>query len=110
MSHLLVLRDDRSLQLLVSFRLMNDLVFHELVELAWSHAICCRLSLLCLAFPLIPDDLFVFQLLLDSLLVFVPDLLCYPLLRVKHEPVDALGYLLLNAELLLPPLHKSEHK
>ena len=85
---------------------MNDLVFHEFVEFTRPLSVCCWLSFLRLNFPRGANNLFFIHLVFDSLLVFVSDLLRYPLLRVKHEPVDALRHLLLNSELFLPPLQR----
>ena len=85
---------------------MDDLIFHELVEFSGTLSIGCWLAFLGLHFSRGTDDLFFIHLLFDPLLVFVSDLLSYPLLRVKHEPIDALRHLLFDAKLLLPPLKR----
>ena len=85
---------------------MDDLVSHEFVEFTRSLSVCRRLSFLRFNFSRGANDLFFIHGVFNSLLVFVSDLLRYPLLRVKHEPVDALRHLLLDSELFLPPLHR----
>ena len=85
---------------------MDDLVFHEFIEFTRSLSVCCWLSFLGCNLSRGTNNLFFIHLIFNSLLVFVSDLLRYPLLRVKHEPVDALRHLLLDSELFLPPLQR----
>ena len=73
MSDVLILLNDGGLQLLVSLRLMDDLIFHELVEIT-SFPICSSLSFLN-GFLLMLDDSFLLDLLFNSLLILIPHLL-----------------------------------
>ena len=100
----LILLNNGCLQFLVSLRLMDDLILHKLVEIT-RFPISGHLSFLDV-FLLMSEDSFLVDLLFDSLLILVPHLLGDSLLRVKHESVHALGNLLFNAKLFLPPLQQ----
>jgi len=102
MGDVLVLMFQRCPQFLESFLLMDDLILHELVEIA-SFAVSSSLSFLN-GFLLIPDESLLIDLLFNSLLILIPRLLGDSLLRVKHESVHALGNLFFDAKLFLPPL------
>ena len=59
---------------------MNDLVLHKLIKFPGSITISQLFLLLCLQSLLLADDFLVIELVLDSLLVLISDLLLNPLL------------------------------
>lgn len=59
---------------------MNDLVLHKLIKFAGSITICQLFPLLCLQSLLLADYFLVIELVLDSLLILISDLLLNPLL------------------------------